>query len=126
VELRETNTTPPPPNVPRPAPKAGKVQPAMKSVSITSPTDETTIPMGPGNFSVSASVNGGLAYGQKLQLKLDGQPQGEPQTGTSWSLTNIIRGEHKLVVTIVDDEGNTVASSPPVTVYVLRPSVLYK
>ena len=125
VELPLTNTTPPPANI---APAPGeKKEPAAKplKVSITEPANETTIPMGPGNFSVSARLSGDDTSGKQLQLFMDGNPQGEPQAAGRWSLSNVFRGAHDLTVAAIDARGETVATSEPVRVYVLRPSINY-
>ena len=128
VELPPVNTTPPPPDLPKPPPKPAPEEAAVTDykITITSPTNETTIPMGPGNFSVTASVSPALAPGRLLQLNLDGSPRGEPQPGSTWALTNVFRGAHDLTVAVVDSEGEQLASSEPVRVYVLRPSVNFK
>jgi hypothetical protein len=92
------------------------------TVNITAPADETIIPRGPGNFSVSASVTPSLQGDSRLQLLIDGAASGEPQSGASWALTNVFRGTHTLEVAVVDDKGEQLAKSAPVTVYVFRPS----
>ena len=126
VELQQTNTTPPPPvaaPIERPAPEPEAVAAAPVEVAITSPANETTIPMGGGNFSVTAAVNSGAASGQLMQLLMDGAPQGEPQQAGVWNLENVFRGGHDLVVQVSDRNGKVLATSDPVRVYVLRPSV---
>lgn len=128
VELEPTNTAPPPPDIPSfiPAAPASDEGGPGYNVSITSPANETTIPMGPGNFSVGATLQPRLQPGHKLQLDIDGETRGEPQTSRSWALTNIFRGAHQLTVRVVDEAGATVATSPPVTVYVHRPSINFR
>jgi hypothetical protein len=124
VEIRELNTIAPPPELaPRPESTVPK-QPATVGyeVSITAPTNDTVIPRGPGNFSVAASLSPALKSGHQLQLLLDGNPRQEPQTGTTWALTNVFRGTHALEVAVIDEAGNQLAKSQPITVYVFRPS----
>ena len=125
VELPPTNTTPPPANIA--APPDQEKEPAARplKVAITEPANETTIAMGPGNFSVSAKLSGENSAGKQLQLFMDGKPQGEPQASGRWSLTNVFRGAHDLTVAAIDASGETVATSDPVRVYVLRPSINY-
>ena len=122
VQVQRTNTAPPPPVVERPekvaTPTAAKTS---WTVVITAPANETTIPMGPGNFSVNAEVKPALGAGQRLQLLMDGAPHGEPRQDGAWQLTNVFRGEHKLSVSVVDTAGKSLATSEPVTVYVMRP-----
>lgn len=127
VKLPQLNTSEPPPVMERPVaePAADEPEAAQYTVNITSPGNETTIPMGPGNFSVSATVEPPLAGGAKLQLLVDGSASGEPQSNATWSLTNVFRGAHDLTVAVVDDEGERLAESGSVRVYVLRPSINY-
>tara|TARA_R110001592_G_scaffold363393_1_gene687204 strand:- start:43487 stop:44020 length:534 start_codon:yes stop_codon:yes gene_type:complete len=129
VKLQETNSTPAPDMV---APAASSTdsadeeEGAQYSVSIASPANETTIPMGPGNFSISASVEPALSQGALLQLYVDGSPSGSPQSSNNWTLTNVFRGAHDLKVAVVSNRNDPVAESETVRVYVLRPSTNFK
>ena len=93
-------------------------------VKITSPANEETIPMGGGNFSVVARVEPPLEKGQSLQLSLDGAPTGKLQQSGFWDLTNIDRGAHDLTAAVVDSDGQVIAGSDPVRVYVMRPGLI--
>ncbi len=124
VELNPTNTTPPPEDRPDLAPRPPEEEPEVAPeyrVTVNAPEDGTTIPMGPGNFSVSAGTSPGLEPGEALQLILSGTPWQEPQSRGQWNLTNIRRGEHDIVVVRLDAEGKEVAASEPVRILVLRP-----
>ena len=125
VTLPETNTTPATPVRPRPekAPEAQEPEGEAFAVKILIPADETTVPMGPGNFSVNADVEPALGMGESLQLYMDGIPWGDPQRTASWSLTNVFRGAHDITVAVVDSQMQSLGSSDPVRVYVLRPSI---
>jgi hypothetical protein len=129
VEVQHINTTPPPPTAaPQRRQQAAEEEPAAMSYQavITAPANETTIPMGPGNFSVSAQVEPALEPGAALQLYVDGNPEGVPQESANWSLTNVFRGAHDLEVAVIDMNGEELTRSPAVRVYVLRPSVNYQ
>lgn len=124
VELGELNTAAPPAPRPRPAPEPKKAEPAQEpAVTITSPANETTIAMGPGNFSVSGRAEPPLGPGEQLQLFMDGEAVGPPQAGANWGLQGVLRGPHDLVIRRVTSSGKAIAESDPVRVYVLRPSV---
>ncbi len=125
VDLPQTNITPATPVRPSPTPEPIPEEPAAPelSVAITVPANETTIPMGPGNFSVTVDVKPGLDSSSQLQLYMDGVPWGDPQRGTSWALTNVFRGAHDITVAVVDEGGKHLAGSDPIRVYVLRPSI---
>lgn len=129
VELRPTNTTPAPPQQPEPTapPAAEEDEEAISyTVSIADPANETSFPMGPGNFSVSARVEPELGEADSLQLFIDGIPWGDPQPSASWNLTNIYRGQHDLTVTVIDSNGEALASSAPIRVFVHRPSINFR
>ena len=91
--------------------------------SIVSPTDNATIPMGPGNFSVQVALSPRLGAGETLLLLLDDEPVGSPQRMPNWQLTNVYRGEHRLRVLRIDNEGAQLDASDINTVFVMRPIV---
>jgi hypothetical protein len=127
VGLQRTNTTPPPPDRPdlerdEDSADAGAEE-TPYSVTITSPANETSFPMGPGNFTVSVRIQPALRKYESLQLFLDGEPRGGPQASMIWDLTNVFRGAHDITVGVVNRDGETLATSPPVRVYVHRPSI---
>ena len=129
VDVPPVNTTPAPqvresPTEESSAPSTEEEAQAPPQVAITYPPNETTIPQGPGNFSVTADVTRPLQSSERLQLQLDGEPRGEPQRQGTWNLTNVLRGAHDLTVSVLGEEGEPLATSEPVRVYVLRPSVI--
>ena len=130
VELPRTNTAPPPPERAAPPSKEEEEEEDAADVEygvvITVPENETTIPMGPGNFTVSAVVRPSLGADHRLQLLMDAVPWGDPQAATSWALTNVFRGAHDIAVAVVDSDGKSLAISEPVRVYVMRPSVNFR
>lgn len=123
IELRRLNTTPPPPDQPRPAATTEQAAAAEPAVSITEPAPETTIPMGPGDFTVTARAEPPLSGGEMLQLQMDGSNIGAPQAQGAWALSNIFRGAHELTVSRVNRDGKEIARSTTITVYVMRPSI---
>lgn len=131
VELQPINTTPPPEPRPDLAPREPEDEEPESAaleygVAITVPANETTFPMGPGNFSVSAVVRPALGADHRLQLYMDGTPRGDPQTVPSWALTNVFRGAHDITIAVLDAGGDHLAVSEPVRVYVLRPSINFR
>lgn len=124
VEVRTPNTAPPPASdvYPEPPPPPEPEPAPGYQVTINAPADETIIPRGPGNVSVSATVTPGLQPGHMLQLLMNGEPREEPQKSGSWALTNVFRGEQNISVAVVDKDGKRLTESSPVTIYVFRPS----
>ncbi|MEH6593908.1 MAG: DUF4124 domain-containing protein [Halioglobus sp.] len=125
ITLTPTNSSAPPPEIYRPVQpsKEAETDAISYEIAVVAPANETTIPMGGGNFSVSASISPPLATGQTLQLLLDGEARGDPQSAPSWALTNVFRGAHDLTVSVLDTDGQSLATSDPIRVYVMRPSI---
>ena len=125
IEINQTNTTAPPPAnlYPSPPPPEPTDTAPAYELAITSPANETIIPRGPGNFSVTASVSPSLEGGHLLQLMMDGEPREGPQRNTSWNLTNVFRGEHTIQVAVFDSDGKQLNISEGIKVFVFRPSI---
>lgn len=127
VQLQRTNTaepTPPaePPTATEPEQPVEEAPPE-RVVRIVSPANEETIPMGGGNFSVTARVEPALAKGQAMRLLLDGEPTGKLQPSGFWDLESVVRGAHDLTVEVIEADGTVVSRSGPVRVYVMRPAI---
>ena len=125
--LNATNTTPPMPVDDAATADDIAMQdteaPVAYSTRITSPVDQSTIPMGPGDFVVEAAVQPRLRIGEHLVLTLDGVSVGEPQRAARWQLTNVFRGEHRLQVFRLGADDTRQDASPEQVVFVMRPVV---
>jgi hypothetical protein len=97
---------------------------AERSIAIVSPTDNATIPMGAGIFDVVVEAAPDLSDGEVVELYLDDEKVGDAQTTLKWTLTYVIRGAHKLQAKWIAEDGSILATSEPITVFVLRPSIL--
>lgn len=127
IELQRTNTTPPPPERPEPVVEPTAEEEVIAyTVMISDPADQTSIPMGPGNFPVTARVEPGLGEEDNLQLFIDGIPWGDPQRTNTWNLTNIFRGQHDITVGVIAGDGTARATSDPIRVFVHRPSINFR
>ncbi|MCX2979828.1 DUF4124 domain-containing protein [Halieaceae bacterium IMCC14734] len=121
IDVPVSNTVAAPPVVSRPQEEPADALVSYQ-VAISSPEPEAVIPRGPGNFSVTVTVSPAPDTSMQLQLFMDGDAYGAPQSQLQWNLTNVPRGTHQVQVAIVDSEGETLAQSDPITVYVRRPS----
>lgn len=92
-------------------------------VNITSPAQGAYVPPGQRDLTVSASISPALSAGYVARLMHNGAPSGPPQASSTFTLLNIARGAHALRVVIFSPEGRAVASSPTVTVNVIRATV---
>ncbi|MCL1080122.1 DUF4124 domain-containing protein [Parashewanella spongiae] len=103
-----------------------KVNQTSYQVHIVSPQDQAALRVNNGDFDVNARVSPKLSDSQTLQLTVDGTRYGEPQRHGYFSLTNVDRGEHVIVVQLLSAEGKVLVQSQPTTVYVHRFSKLFK
>ena len=90
--------------------------------SITSPVDQRGIRANDGNITVQLSVQPELQPDHMIVLTVDGE-DGEATYSSidmTVDLTNLSRGQHTLMATVVDAEGNKLIQSEPVTFFVLR------
>ena len=128
VGLQPTNTTPPPrarPALKSPA-DTPEVTRAYYTIAITSPANETSIPRGHGDFTVTVAIQPALKKYESLQLFMNDEPSGSSQASMIWDLTNVFRGAHDITVGAIDRSGKTIAMSDPVRVYVHRPSINFR
>jgi len=92
------------------------------NISISSPENNTTIRDNTGSVYISANIKPTFKIGLKVQLLLDNQPYGKPQTLAVFSLKNIDRGEHSIKMLLINETGKIIASSKSVTFYMHRAS----
>ncbi|MGO2496955.1 MAG: DUF4124 domain-containing protein [Vibrio litoralis] len=91
-------------------------------LKIISLQDDQTIRSNRGFITVQVELTKKLGVGQSLQLMMDTQPYGAPQTPSLWELKNIDRGSHTFSVNIVES-GKVIASSNTITVHLHRTTV---
>ena len=90
--------------------------------SITSPVDQRGIRANNGNITVQLSVQPELQSDHMIVLTVDGE-DGEATYSSidmTVELTNLSRGQHTLMATVVDAESNKLIQSDTVTFFVLR------
>ncbi len=96
------------------------------SVTVDSPEHEANIHGSGGSFTVSVSSNPALKKGDKYQLLIDGRAIGQPTPLAQFNVQNIDRGEHAIAVQILNKQGESVMTSPSITVFIHRPMVKRK
>lgn len=116
VQVREQNTI----NMVKPKPLIMSGQKPEKSplqyrLAITSPADQTTI-RHPQSLTIKYSAQPALQEGHRLRLLDNGV---ETTATIAWP----DRGEHRLVVQVIDAEGEVISESEPVVVYIHRPTI---
>lgn len=123
VELREINTVP----GAQPLPQSNSVssydaQPAALNyqIAIMSPRSDVTIPVGQRDLAIAITLNPGLQEGHLLVYFMNGELL-EETTMNNIIVKDVPRGTHTLVVEAIDANGQSLGTSPPVVVNVIRP-----
>ncbi|MCG7584362.1 DUF4124 domain-containing protein [Photobacterium sp. OFAV2-7] len=93
------------------------------SIRLLSPHDQQTLRDNQGIIDIAATTSHKLAPHHTVQLLLDGESSGPPQSRLNWHLSNIDRGSHTLQVQILNS-GKVIALSEVITVYLHRASRL--
>jgi hypothetical protein len=125
VDLPAINTQP---GIDAPAPAAANDDQATvaryRRIEILQPSDGSTIPSGQLDLLVQVGIEPDLQAGHLITVLLDGKPVARPAAATSLRLDNLERGMHRLEAKVVNQQGQWVAGSEPVTIYVQRASRL--
>ncbi len=102
-------------------------QGAKPRISIVSPSEKQTVHANSGRVPVAVNIDdsGSLRYDIVLRVVLDGKDFGPLRHARSFDLENVVRGEHRLQVQLIDESGNAVASSEPITFYLWQASRLF-
>jgi hypothetical protein len=106
---------------PREQPKAVAAAQGYKSLAITGVEDGGVLWNTGGRIDVAAAIDPALADIHKLWFVIDGKSQQASSEGTA-SL-DVTRGEHTIVATVTDPNGEEMISSTPVTFVVRQSSV---
>lgn len=92
-------------------------------IIVTTPKNNATIRDNTGSVYIEGGIKPRFKAGFTIQLLLDGVPYKKPQKHSMFSLRGIDRGEHKIKMLLLDEEGKVIASSTSVTFYMHRASV---
>lgn len=95
-------------------------------LTIDAPASGETLHDNEGRVPVTVSIRG-LPAGTAPRLRplVDGAAQGPDRRARTFSLEGVDRGEHVLVVQLIDARGGVIAASPPVTFHLWRASALF-
>lgn len=95
-------------------------------VTIASPAQNESFWSNDGTVNVSVDVQPELSAerGDMLIFKLDGQDVGAPQSSPNFTLSNLDRGSHIIVASIIDNNGNVLKTSKSILFHLQRRSLL--
>jgi hypothetical protein len=129
IQPNTSTYTPPPAPVFKldpPTEKKAEARKAVKydSIRIVSPAPEETVRDNEGLVSVAVALTPKLEEGHQLRLFLDGKPSVtlDKSIGT---LSEVERGEHRVLAEVADAKGQVLARSDPVLFFMKRHSVLH-
>lgn len=125
IELREINTVPGAQPLPNSAPAVSvDSRPAQIDyrIEIVSPRSDVTIPVGQRDLGIAAVLQPALQEGHLLVYFMNGELL-EETTLNNIIVKDVPRGTHTLVVEAIDVNGQSLGTSPPVIVNVIRPNI---
>jgi hypothetical protein len=90
--------------------------------SITNPTNDQGVRANDGNVTIHMSLQPALRSGHMIVLNVDGEDgeSGKTTSGLTIELNNMSRGLHTVTAMVVDEDGNDLIKTEPVSFYVLR------
>lgn len=95
---------------------------SYESVEITNPANDQAIRSNSGDITIQINSSPPLQGNDLYGVFLDGAKIQE-SAAPSVTLTNLDRGSHTAVVHILDENGQTLVTSSPITFHLLRASV---
>lgn len=106
------------------AEQQGKVTTAYTEFSIVNPGNEQSVRANDGSVTVYLSLQPELMPGHAFKLKIDGEDGQDVINGDSLTLqlTNLSRGRHTVEVAVIDEGGNELIQTGPVSFHVMRVS----
>ncbi len=126
VELPRLNTQPPPVFQAGPedegegaAEEAEAKPPSRYNIVIVSPQDQSAVPRGQRDVTISATLAPALFPGHLVEFVLDGETVARGQN-TSFTVREIFRGSHQIQVRVVAQSGRLISRSNTVTIHVHR------
>jgi hypothetical protein len=127
LELRDLNTLPSPP--PQGLPESAPVSTISTQLAITdyqlsimSPRSDVTIPVGQRDLAIAVNLQPALQEGHLLVYFMNGELL-EETTMNNIIVKDVPRGTHTLVVEAIDANGQSLGTSAPVIVNVIRPVI---
>lgn len=125
VELREINTVPGAQPLPQSTPvNSYDSQPAALNYQITimSPRNDVSIPVGQRDLAIAINLTPALQRGHLLVYFMNGELL-EETTMNNIIVKDVPRGTHTLAVEAIDANGQSLGTSPPVIVNIIRPNI---
>jgi len=105
-------------------PKEQNTPPLYSSLTIITPTNDSTVRDNTGNVPVSLGLSPTLQKGHSVVLTFDGADI--PLPSTRFIIKDVERGTHKLIAKVMDKDGKVLISSKVSQFHMKRHSALFK
>lgn len=92
---------------------------------ISQPNHQQTIRNNSGRVEIAADITPSLRHDYQYRLKLDGKHIQKPHASAHFVLNDVDRGEHSIVLELINDQQRVIATSEAVTFYLFRASTLH-
>lgn len=103
---------------------SGEIGGAYSAFSIAQPDNNQTIRSNEGLINISFFIQPGLQSGHKIRIFVDGRPLKDELSSPNFALRGISRGTHSLRAEIINEEGDLMAKTDPVTFHLRKESIL--
>ena len=94
------------------------------ALTITAPQQDETFWNNAGSVNISVRATPPLQSHHRMQLLLNGEMRAGPSASDSFAFSNLFRGSYEATAQVVDNKGNILISSPPVTFHIKQSSKL--
>lgn len=125
LQLREINTVPGAQPLPNSSPvDSFQSRPAAVSyqIDIVSPRNDVSIPVGQRDLGIAVTLKPAMQGGHLLVYFMNGELL-EETTASNIIVKDVPRGTHTLVVEAIDADGQSLGTSAPVIVNIIRPNI---
>jgi hypothetical protein len=93
-------------------------------VAISKPEQQGTVRENSGTVYVSGQIKPMFSTGLRVKLYLDGKQVAGPTGNANFILHDVERGEHQLLLELLNENGKVIATSPTTTFYLHRASII--
>lgn len=107
-------------------PEALESEAPYPDFTITSPGQGETVRNAEAQMDIAIQIDPPLTEKHFLQIYLDGLEVGEQTKATELRLQQVRKGTHRLLARIVDENGQTISTTPEVTFQFREPADLKK
>ncbi len=97
--------------------------PPYQALTLLSPHADETLRNSGRSIAIQVNSEPQLRPGHRYQAWLDGQPYGKPSKTASWTLEEVDRGSHQLLVHLLDENGRSLLQTPAIILHMKQTSL---